>query len=58
MLKDVLYDGSSFENKGELWSKLQETVINFNVSKASIVQNMRKNIANRYFDVLVKNGGN
>ena len=37
MLKDVLYDGSSYKNKGELWSNLQETVINFNAPKAAVV---------------------
>jgi len=58
MLKDVLYDGSSYESKGELWSKLQGTVINFNASKAAIVQSMRKNVVNRYLDVLMKNGSN
>ena len=58
MLKDVYYNGSSFKNKGELWFKLQETVINFNSSKASTIQNMKKNIVKRYLDVLVKNGVN
>ena len=56
MLKDVLYDGTSFENKGELWSKLQKPVIN--ASKALIVQNVRKNSVNRYLDALVKNSSN
>jgi len=56
ILKDMVYETRSFNNKEELWLQLQKTVEIFNSVKTRTMVELREKLPDKYLDVMMKQG--